>query len=266
MHHTLITELPSRLINQHQVQGGDLMVVPVGSVEVLGPHLPLGARGFVAEAFARLLAEAVGGLTLPLLPLTPLGPNGGLVGSIDVDEGPVNHLLRGLLDDLLATGFRRALLVTYLDYARFYIPIEFYEDHQVAAAGIHLHETLHSEITAAGIGEDSVVLGALRILGHEELLAHCLESRKQFLASAGKSVELPTALVQLSRIGIVGARYPKGYCPLPPTDRIDPDKGAELLRRVVAERVPALESLRAYNEYLARRGSRGFIRGSWFRD
>ena len=40
----LLCELTSRQCNAYQVQGGDIMLVPVGSVEVLGPHLPVGAR------------------------------------------------------------------------------------------------------------------------------------------------------------------------------------------------------------------------------
>lgn len=78
MQRRLITELPSRLINHWQVQGGDICVLPVGSVEVLGPHLPLGGRLFVAEAFAKLLAGAADGLYLPAVPLTPTFGTGNL--------------------------------------------------------------------------------------------------------------------------------------------------------------------------------------------
>ena len=266
MHRRLITELPSRLINKWQVQGGDICILPVGSVEVLGPHLPLGGRTFVAEAFAKLLAEAADGLYLPPLPLTPVFGTGSLPGTIDVSESEVNRLLRGLMDDMLATGFRRILLVTYLDYARYYLPTEFYEDHEVAAAGIHLNEAFHRQMDSKGIRHDSVVLGALKLLGREDLLAKCLEAAKRWKAEGKEPTPLPESYQQLSKIGIPGVTFPKGYYPMPPTDVLDVDAGAAVIREAVAEKTPALESLRAYNEYLARRKSRGFLRGGWFRD
>ena len=68
--HTLIDELPSRLVNEYQTQGGDIMIIPVGSIDAIAPHLPVGARSFVAEAFADLLAKKSGGLRLPVLPLS----------------------------------------------------------------------------------------------------------------------------------------------------------------------------------------------------
>ncbi|HUW55117.1 MAG TPA: creatininase family protein [Planctomycetota bacterium] len=266
MHRRLITELPSRVINKWQVQGGDVCILPVGSVEVLGPHLPMGARTFVAEAFAKLLAEAGDGLYLPPVPLSPVAGAAGLPGTVDVSEPPVNRLLRALLDDMLKTGFRRILLVTYLDYARYYLPVEFYEDHEVAAAGIHLNEALWRPTEKRGIGNDSVMLGALKLLGRDELLAKCLDAAERWKAEGKSAAPLPEAYQEVIKIGVAGVRFPKGYYPMPPTGVIDPDAGAEVLREAAAEKVPALEDLRAYNEYLARRGSRGFLRGGWFRD
>ena len=138
----LLSELTSRQCNEYQVQGGDIMLVPVGSVEVLGPHLPVGGHCFVAEAFCRLMAEQVNGLRLPVTPFASVQNTFDRPGSVDVPETIVNGYLRAVMDDLHATGFRRILLVTYLDYLRYYTPQEFYEDHAVAAAGIHLEELL----------------------------------------------------------------------------------------------------------------------------
>src|SRR5438105_853938 len=104
-------ELTSRQCNAYQVQGGDIMLVPVGSVEVLGPHLPMGGRGFVAEAFCRLLAEQVEGLILPVTSYASVSHTYDRPGSVDVPETILNSLMRAVLDDLFATGFRRLLLV-----------------------------------------------------------------------------------------------------------------------------------------------------------
>jgi len=266
MRRRLMTELPSREINHWQVQGGDICIQPVGSSEVLGPYLPLGGRSFVAEAFSRLLAENVDGIYLPVLPLTPVFGTQTRCGSIDVSETEVNHILRALLDDMLETGFRRILLVTYLDYACRYLPVEFYEDHQVAAVGVHLYGALNDRAVEKGIEEDSLVLGALRVLGREQVLAKCLAAAEHWKADGKRPAPLPETYVRLSEVGRTGVNFPKDYYPMPPSENLDPDAGAEVLRASAADKAPALESLRAYNEYLARRDSRGFLRGGWFSD
>jgi len=266
MKRSLITELPAREINRHQVEGGDIMVLPVATVEVLGPHLPVGGRMYVADAFATLIAQAVGGMRLPVLAPGPVQGTGRMAGSIDVEEGPLHALVRGVMDDLWQTGWRRILLVTYLDYARYYLPQELYEDRNVAAAGMHLSEMLGGELSARGLGEDSIVVGALRVLGREDLVAKCEEAYARWKKSGKKPAALPEAFAALKKAGCVGVEYPKGYYPLWPGKKLDAEAGAEVLRNAAAERAPALESLRAYNEYLSRRNSRGFLKGNWFRE
>jgi creatinine amidohydrolase/Fe(II)-dependent formamide hydrolase-like protein len=43
----LLCEWTSRQCNQYQAQGSDVALVPVGSVEVLEPHLPIGGAAGV---------------------------------------------------------------------------------------------------------------------------------------------------------------------------------------------------------------------------
>ena len=260
MRRRVITELPARIINKWQVHGGDLCVVPVGSMEALGPHLPIGGRVFAAEAFAKLMAEAADGLCLPVVPLTSAFDSTGQPGTIDVSEAEVNRLLRAVLDDLYATGFRRIILVTYLDYARYYLATQFYEDHRCGAAGIHMTEALGGAMGKRGIREDSVILGALRVLGRDELLAKCGTKEKK------SAPEIPKALAELRRMGTPAVRLPKGCYRLFPDESLDPEAGESALREAVEERLGPLESLREYNEYLSRRDSRGFLNGNWFRE
>ena len=262
----LITELPSRVINKWQVEGGDVGIIPVGSAEVLGPHLPIGGRTFVAEAFSKLLAEEGDGLYVPAVPFAPVFGTAGHPGTIDVSELPVNRLLRNVMDDMLATGFRRIILVTYLEYACYYLPTEFYEDHEVAAAGIDINGALHRGSRERGIGNDSLVLGALKILGRDDLLAKCLSAADKWKAEGKKCTPLPEAYERLKKIGEPGFNMPRGCYPMPVTDVLNANAGAEVIRESVAERVPHLEDVRKYNEHLSRRRSRGFFRGAWFRD
>ncbi|MCC6442858.1 MAG: creatininase family protein [Armatimonadetes bacterium] len=257
----LLPEMTSRECQAYQVQGGDIMVVPVGSVEVLGPHLPVGGRCFVAEAFSRLLAQEVGGLCLPVTPFSSVRNTFDRPGSVDAPESEVNAYIRAVFDDLFATGFRRILLVTYLDYLRYYIPQEFYEDRQVAAGGIHLEELLHDR---EGVGQGACVAGALRILGRAERADRIEAENRRLLEEGCPPPALLESLASLLDVGSVGFTYPPGAYPCPPEPGLSGEMGERALRQAARELTPAVESLRGYNEFLARRGgSRGLLWRGW---
>jgi hypothetical protein len=259
-----LCELTSRQCNAYQVQGGDIMLVPVGSVEVLGPAMPVGGRCFVAEAFCRLMAEQVDGLCLPVTPYVSVQNTFDQPGSVSVPERTVNAYVRAVLDDLLATGFRRIFLVTQLDCLRYYTPQEFYEDHNVAAAGIHLGELLGRYYRELGVGEDSCIVGALRLLGRNELAEKVERENQRLLDEGSRQAALPESLVALRRVGTIGFCYPRGAYPLPPNPKLSGEKGEQALRRAAADLAPAVESLRDYNEFLAKRhASRGLLWRGW---
>lgn len=258
----LIIDWTSRECNKYLVEGGDIAVVPVGSVEALGPHLPMGSRCFLAEAFAMLLADQVKGVRLPVTPFSSAPNTFDRAGSVAVPEVTVNSYLRATMDDLLAGGFRRVLLVTHLDYLCYYIPQEFYEDHGVAAAGIHVREAVHEY--SDGVGEDSLIVGALRVLGKQELAQRVAAENARLLKSGFKAPELPAALSRLRRFGHIGFTYPAGGYPIPPNPDLSGEKGEAALRKTVAALAPAVESLRDYNEFLAKRWkARGLTWRGW---
>src|SRR5208337_3259657 len=103
----------------------------------------------------------VEGLRLPVVPFSSALHTFDRAGSVAASEPVVNAYVRAAMDDLLAQGFRRILVLTYSEYLAYYIPQEFYEDHQVAAAGLDLEHALYRH----GAGDDSQICGALRVLG-----------------------------------------------------------------------------------------------------
>jgi hypothetical protein len=261
---TLITELTSRECNKYLVRGGDIAIVPVGSVEVLGPHLPIGGRCYTAEAFATLLAEKVNGLRMPLTPISVANNTFDRPGSVAAQETVLNAYVRAAMDDLLAQGFRRILLIASLDYMPYYISQEFYEDHGVAAAGIDPREVIGRHRGDMNVGEDSLIVGALRILGKTELAAR-VEAENARLLKEGFTSAAPAAEVTaLQKVGNVGFTYPANGYPMGPNPSLSGEKGELLIRTAVEAMGPDIESLRAYNDFLGkRRASRGMMWTGW---
>jgi hypothetical protein len=255
-----IMEWTSRECNRYLVEGGDIAVLPVGSAEVLGPHLPLGGRCFVAEAFAQLLAAEVEGVRIPLTPFSSVAHTFDRPGSVAVPEMVVSRYVRAAMNDLLAGGFRRILLLTFNDYLAYYTSQEFYEDHGVAAAGIHLGELLWSR----EVGEDSLIAGALRVLGRTELADKVVAENKRLLESKAEEPPLPEALQRLLGYGVIGYTYPAGAYPIPPNPNLSAEAGEEALRKAAAGLAPSVTALRDYNEFLAKRhAARGLLWRGW---
>jgi len=259
-----VLELTSRECQRYLVEGGDIAVIPVGSVEVLGPHLPMGARCFLAEGFAALLAEEVDGVRLPITPFSSAMHTYDRAGSVALPEEIVNSYIRAVMDDALVGGFRRVLLITHLDYLCYYIPQEFYEDHGVAAAGIDVGEATHTFAGADGVGEDSMIVGALRVLGKHDLAQRVISENRRLLDGGTAPAQLPPELARLRRSGQIGFTYPAGGYPIPPNPGLSGERGEEALRKTAAALAPFVDSLRDYNEFLARRWTtRGLMWWGW---
>jgi len=259
-----LMEMPSRVANAYLKRGGDIGIVPVGSVERVGPHLPLGTRCFVARALAQMLAEAVDGLYLPVIPYSTVADTYKQTGSVDVPEDALLVYVRDVVDELVRNGFRRIIIMTYLDYLRYSLPCEYYEEEDLALAGLHMREALHRYGSDLPQAETSLALAALKMLGKGALAKETQERTRELLASKATFAEPPAFVGELRRwANLAYERGPDGF-PVLPGKGASAAKGERLMKRMVKDFAPAVEALADYNDYIQRRESRGFQRGGRF--
>ena len=96
--------------------GRAVAIVPVGSVEPHGPHLPLDTDTTISETCAaravKVLAED--GITAVIAPSVPYGVTdyaSGFAGAIGVPAEALTAMLRGIAEKLLACGFQHVCFV-----------------------------------------------------------------------------------------------------------------------------------------------------------
>ena len=89
----------------------DTILIPTGSVEVEGPHLPLNVDSIVALGVARRVAEKADFLVAPLLNIGYSEWHMGFPGTLSYGVPTVSQMLRELTASLIGYGFKRLIFI-----------------------------------------------------------------------------------------------------------------------------------------------------------
>ena len=122
-----INYLTSRECKAYLQNGGDLAFVPLGRIERLGLHMPLGARNIVVSAIAQLMAEKNDGLMLPLIPYSTVYDAFDQRGSIDITPDFVHEYCVNLCDELVANGFNRIVFISFQEEL-YYLSHDYFQE------------------------------------------------------------------------------------------------------------------------------------------
>lgn len=88
-----------------------LVIVPVGSTEAHGPHMPLDTDTHQADTVARLLAERVGAVVAPALPYGYAEMWMGFPGTVTLTPETFQTVLAEVCGSLVRGGFRRVMIL-----------------------------------------------------------------------------------------------------------------------------------------------------------
>lgn len=163
---------------QEYLKNGDLALLPVGCVEMHGPHQPVGTDTYIAKAIALRLAEEADGVVLPEVQYTWAGATDGFAGTISVPPELVMQLVEAICRRAVKMGFRRIALVNVHGPGQMVLGItmrRFFEKHGVPLLYIGAYGPISDEADELFSGdyasskEAALVLASLKILGREGL-------------------------------------------------------------------------------------------------
>ena len=92
-------------------RGVDTVILPVGTVEPHGPHLPLGTDAIIPEVIARELAERIDALVMPTIYYGVTRGLHGYPGSVRVEPDTLERLVYETLSSMAMHGFKYAIIL-----------------------------------------------------------------------------------------------------------------------------------------------------------
>lgn len=107
-----IMDLPSDQVAK-VIDRMPVAVIPFGSVEQHGQHLPCGTDTFAAEVIAKALAEKLGCLFVPFGPYGITTPHIGFPGTISLSRSTFEGLIRDISTHLINGGVKLIVLVNW---------------------------------------------------------------------------------------------------------------------------------------------------------
>jgi hypothetical protein len=248
-------ELTTPEVEGYLKRGGDLALLPVGSVEMHGPHMPLGTDTIVARAFCLRLAEAADGLVLPDLAYTWAGATDGFAGTISLDPELLQRTVADITARLVRGGFRRIVIASFHgpNPRVLYTTARTLFEAGMPVLLVDLSAPLspRAEAIFPGDKEDSLLVAACEILG----IGLYTEQDLSYEDTAPPSSAHHERLAKLGTIGWFYQDPRQHACPHRGVSR---EKGLEFIRLQVESMAATLGDLGAYVEEAKHLANKGF--------
>jgi len=90
---------------------GLVAILPIGSIEIHGPHMPVGTDSITVYKIARLAAEKEESVVLPPLYYAYVPENKHFPGTISLTAKTLLSLLEEICDEISRNGFKKILIV-----------------------------------------------------------------------------------------------------------------------------------------------------------
>jgi len=96
-----------------EIESGNngIAVLPIGSTEQHGPHLPIATDFIIAGSVAKGVAEKLGAYLLPALPISTCREHMGKKGSVWMNPDTFYNMVRDIVMSLKEQGFKKVVII-----------------------------------------------------------------------------------------------------------------------------------------------------------
>jgi creatinine amidohydrolase/Fe(II)-dependent formamide hydrolase-like protein len=98
---------------QEYLKTSDMVIIPLGSTEQHGPHMPLGTDSYEAEGISKIISERTGVLVAPVLWVGYSIYHSGFPGTLSLKPETMEQVLYETAQMLIKYGFRRFMFFNY---------------------------------------------------------------------------------------------------------------------------------------------------------
>ncbi len=98
---------------EEYLKTSDMVIIPLGSTEQHGPHLPLGTDFYEALGISKLISERTGVIVAPVVLVGYSPYHSGFPGTLSLRAETLEQVLFEAVEWLLKYGFRRFLFFNY---------------------------------------------------------------------------------------------------------------------------------------------------------
>lgn len=249
MRSRFLLEVTTPEVETYLAQGGKTALLPVGCVEMHGPHQPIGTDSIVAKAFALRIAEAADGIVLPEVHYTWAGSTDGFAGTLSVEPELVYKTVEAIALKCWRMGLRRLLVLSIHHgnhYPLYLLVRQIYEKHRMPVVYVNPMAPLDEEIRALFAGdysksmEASLVLAALHVLGQSDLYS------AQEMCYDDEPPPRFESFRQISKVGAVGSFMQDPRHHACPSRYVSLERGLEFIDRQVRTIAPMLAHIDQY--------------------
>lgn len=260
MRSRFLYDLTTKEVEKYFSNGGKTAFLPVGSIEMHGPHQPLGTDTIIATAFCLRLAENSNGIVLPEIHYTWAGSTDGFDGTISIEPEIVQKTVESIALKVFRMGFKRLVVISVHHgnhYSLWLFVRRIYENYHLPAVYINPYEPF-GEDSRLVFNDDykkskeaSLVLASLNILRKTGLYSEQEMSYEE---------QLPPLHDSLNNIrpGIVGYFMQDPRQHACPSKYVSIKKGQEFIEKQIKYVLPTLEAIDKYFDYTKVQKNKGW--------
>lgn len=262
MRSRFLAELTTPEIHAYLDRGQGLALLPLGSQEMHGPHLPTATDTLIARAVALKVADLTDGLVLPEVSYTWAGSTDGFAGTISIAPELLTQLLENIVVQVMRGGFTRMAFVNMHGGSNYLLPLlvrRIYEKYLFPVILLTYGAQDEEAVQACGGAEAwgksfeaSLALAALQILGQPELYA---ESEMAFEEDAPPFA--PELLAIKTTVGYFMQDMRQHACP---SSKISRQLGLAVIDRMAAAMAPSVQAIGNYADFTQRQHNTGWQR------